>query len=256
MDKIGKASALLLTFIIALSGLTLFTVKPTSAQSITTPSVPTFSLKFVDDSYNIPPTTTTTTDPYTGKLTTTTTAERYVENKTIELIIKNQPLNQDSYNLYYYIRTKGHFEENWTSEPIPPDSSGSIQNFYYLDTNNNFAVPLVTQQSNSSVTIVTYPANSANYPAGSNVDFQVEAVSGFLNKTYNHSHIGPPLIQNVTFYYSTSALSNTQTIAIPSSSALPNEITLIIIGVVVVLAVLVTVVALIINHRKSTNLKQ
>jgi hypothetical protein len=55
------------------------------------PSVPEFTLKFIDTSYDVPSTTTTTTDPYTGKQTVTTHDGYHVQNGTIDVKIKNQP---------------------------------------------------------------------------------------------------------------------------------------------------------------------
>ena len=70
MGKIGKTFAIFLTLIVAMSCLTLLTVKPVNAQSIPKPSVPEFTLQIADHSYDVPAKTTSTTDPYTGKTTT------------------------------------------------------------------------------------------------------------------------------------------------------------------------------------------
>ena len=76
MKSMGKVVCLLLILIITLSTGSLI-IKPASAQSIPKPSVPEFSLKYVDNSYNVAPTT--TIDPYTGK--TTTIQGYHVDNK-------------------------------------------------------------------------------------------------------------------------------------------------------------------------------
>ena len=90
--------------------------KPASAQSIPKPSVPEFTVKFVDYSYDVP--TTTSIDPYTGK--TVTNQSYHVENRTIQLEIKNQPFNSyiangQNISFYFNVREKGHYEENWTT---------------------------------------------------------------------------------------------------------------------------------------------
>ena len=62
-------------------------VEPTEPASIPKPSVPEFTVKAVSHPYDVP--TTYSTDPYTGE---TITHEGYhVENKSIEVWIKNQP---------------------------------------------------------------------------------------------------------------------------------------------------------------------
>jgi hypothetical protein len=52
MGKISKTLALLLTVIIATSCLTLFIFKPANAQSTAKPSIPQFTLSFVNASYS------------------------------------------------------------------------------------------------------------------------------------------------------------------------------------------------------------
>ncbi len=58
------------------------------AQS--TPSIQRFRLKYVDNSYDVTATTSTSTDPYTCKTTTVTTPGYHVENKTVMIKFKNK----------------------------------------------------------------------------------------------------------------------------------------------------------------------
>jgi hypothetical protein len=90
----------------------------TSFASITKPSVPQFTVKLVDSSYDIP--TTYLIDPYTGA--NVTHPSHRVDNKTIELTIKNQPfvpyLVQEgnsnwTTSFYYNVRVKGHYKDDW-----------------------------------------------------------------------------------------------------------------------------------------------
>jgi hypothetical protein len=61
-------------------------VKPTNAQTTPTPSIPKFSLQYVDGSYDVP--TTQTIDPYTGQ---TIIHQGYHVNLTVfEMVIQNQ----------------------------------------------------------------------------------------------------------------------------------------------------------------------
>ena len=80
-----KIATLLVVLILTVSSLIM--AKPACA-STPKPSVPEFTLKYVDHSYDVPPTY--STDPYTGK-TVMTQAGYHVENKSIEVTIKNQP---------------------------------------------------------------------------------------------------------------------------------------------------------------------
>jgi len=120
MSKTSKTSAVFLTLIIVMSCLTLLIVRPASAQSTPKPSVPEFTLKYVDHSYDVPPTY--GIDPYTGKKVVTKEGH-HVENKSIEVTIKNQPLSPNNEangfftHLYYNFRYKGHYANDWIYSP-------------------------------------------------------------------------------------------------------------------------------------------
>jgi archaellum component FlaG (FlaF/FlaG flagellin family) len=114
-----------------------------TVDSISKPSVPEFNVTIVSYPYDVPSKTTTTIDEYTGKETTTTQPGYHVENKSIEIIIKNQPFtpynltkytyyyrdfekngsidgsytvdNNKTVNFYFNVQVKGHFGENWKS---------------------------------------------------------------------------------------------------------------------------------------------
>lgn len=233
IDK--KAAIAALVIAVALS----MGVTATYAQTtIPTPSVPTFSLKFIDESYDVPATTFSTTNPYTNQTTTTIIPSRHVENKTIEITINNQEFNQSLSNLYYNIRFKGHFAENWTSQLafLPSNSSGSAESYV--------ANELVQSQTNASVTIVDYPASSAIFPAGGEADFQVEAVLGSVVTTYDYSHIVP--IQQSTFLFSSGDWSSTQTVSMPAN---PPTAPTIILAALIVAAVAVGLLIYIAKRR-------
>ncbi len=69
-------------------------------------STPEFTLRYVDHSYDVPPTN--RVDPYTGK-NVTTQAGYHIQNNSIEVIIKNQQFktyrneNNSLVELHYYI---------------------------------------------------------------------------------------------------------------------------------------------------------
>ena len=175
--------------------------EPTEPVVIPKPSVPEFTVKLVDNSYDVPDKTTTEIDQYTGKEVVTTIPGYHVENKSIEITIKNQPLSPytdaDGYEgkLYYNVRVKGHFGEEWTT-PIP---------FQRHD-----PVSRIPVYSSSGYTVVTC---SANYPTDSHLDFQVEAFTG-----YYYYEPDPYHVFGMTSGFKvdkTSGWSSTQTIFIP-----------------------------------------
>lgn len=216
----SKLATLLLITVLAVSSL--IVVSSAFAQSITKPSIPEFTLKYVDNSYDVPPTTTTTTDPYTNKTTTTTIPGYHVKNFTIEVTITNQPfpshINGNATNLYYNVCTKGNFEDNWDN-PYP-SSLNSASSSGVLS--GDYSVSLPTQSS-SEYTVLSLSANS--YPTGSVVDFQVEAILGYEYSYdqyfYNQQPHVIPIVVN-TFVYQASGWSNTQTLNI-SESQTPNS---------------------------------
>jgi hypothetical protein len=114
----------------------------TAQASTDVNGVPEFTLRYVDNSYDVPPTTTSTTDPYTNEITTTTVPGYHVENKTVEAVIKN-----DLGASYYNFRYKGHFSEEWSYYPSDPDSVSGYNHYDY------YSVPY--QASASSYTEAT-----------------------------------------------------------------------------------------------------
>jgi len=173
----------------------------TAQSSIPKPSVPEFTVKIVSYPYDVPPTTTTTVDPYTGKETVTTQPGYRVENKSIELIIKNQPFTPHTdaeghiINLYYNVRVKGHFEDCWRE-------LYSIDEMMREERGAHKQGPV---QSSSGYTVISC---SADYPDDGQVDFQVQALAGYYTEWW--PALGGPGKWNFTGQLS--EWSNTQTI--------------------------------------------
>ncbi len=157
MNKLGKI--LTYVFLLVMIASTLTVVTSASAQSTPKPSVPQFTVQLIAHPYDVPPKTTTTIDQYTGKESTYTQPGYHVENRSIEVTIINPhfiPYNgSDGYEyiLLFNVHVKGHFGDRW----------------------NEFASEIFP--SDSQYTVVT---GSADYPEGSQVDFQVEAVVGYV----------------------------------------------------------------------------
>ena len=218
MGKIGKTFAIFLTIIIVLSCLTLLTVKPVNAQTIPKPSVPEFTVILIDSSYDIPPSS--TVNPYNGQITTE--AGRYVESRTIQLSIKNQPftpfLIKEQYGdrivyLHHEIRWKGHFEKDWHQYDYPLDD-------YAMLTVENARL-----KTAYSVFLYKGEYSSAGWgglgptlPPDAQVDFQVKAFIGYASWYDGGGASG------WAFSGEESDWSNTQTITIGQSLTLPSPL--------------------------------
>jgi hypothetical protein len=150
--------------ILILSFLTILLVFNPGVLAASNPSVPQFTLQYVDHSYDIPPTY--GTDPYTGN-TIMKTYGSHVDNRTIDVTIMNQPFTpyKDSSNntiqLYYNVRSKGHFEE-WNGDS--DFGSHSVRGL---------------QASSSTYTVISFDIQYWGVSAGGQIDFQVEAITGY-----------------------------------------------------------------------------
>lgn len=262
-----KSILLVAAFLVVSSLLVVYSV---SAQAIPKPSVPEFNLKLVDNSYDVPPipptTPTYTTDPYSGKQVINSSGSSgipgyHVENKTIELWIKNQQYgysNGSTFHVYYDVRTKGHFGENWTD--LYPTVDAPTMRFN-ISFNGNPAPYIVSNpvQSNSDYTIISL---NGNYPDGDQADFQVRAVIGHDSPYYAGRNYGGNFIYNDYFlqgvaFDTNSDWSPTQTFTMPNTSTSPPNMLLNIQVIVPLAAIIVLIavvfVALILRHRKTAN---
>lgn len=209
MDKISKASALLLTIIIAISCLTLLNIKPTGAQSTPVLPVPQFTASFVGNTYYIP--TKVTADPYTGA--NVTQAGYYVTDGSLRVQIKNQPLRGLDGNVYLNIRYKGHYQnDSWTYPYIYRDLYGYDFDCLTVDSPTGLEPYVV------DYTTATFPADS--YAPNSQIDFQVQVLLYRTQSTLQvvpHSASGstylPALVLNATGDW-----SDIQTVTIPAAA--------------------------------------
>jgi hypothetical protein len=155
---------------LVVSSLFILTVTFTAVHAASKPSVPQFSLTLIDNSYDVPPYS--TTDSYTG--VTITKSGYRVDNRSIEVTIKNQSFksytNADGYecNLYYNVQVKGHYgnDTEWYSFFYSCGLGAYGGDYRY----GGFA------QSDSSYTTVS---SIITYPVGSLLDFRVEAFTGY-----------------------------------------------------------------------------
>jgi hypothetical protein len=212
MDKISKCLAFLLTIIVAVSCLTLTAVKPAAAQSLPTPSVPEFTVRLVNNSYSIPQTITTATDPYTGKQTTQLTPSQYVKDEYIEVQIKHQAftpytinyqnIDNRTVNLYFYVVSKGHYSTDWSTV--------------------DEATTIIENYSSQYTTIKLY--TDKTIPAPAELDFRAKAMIGYLVHQYEPEKPLPPPnfpTYNYGINGTSSDWSPTQTISTGESSNSP-----------------------------------
>ncbi|MCL2643454.1 MAG: hypothetical protein FWD52_08120 [Candidatus Bathyarchaeota archaeon] len=208
-----KCAVLLLITCLLASSLIVFTDTPASAQAGYKPSMPEFSVKLVDNSYDVPSSSTTVTDPFTGQETTTTNPGRHVVDRTIEVTIKNQPFtpytDADGYEhyLHYSVDFKGHFEDEQSWRFLigvaPSDSQYttitlSRYQIWYMD---NY-----------------YQVRLNSLPAGSQLDFRVKAEVGYSKSVWDPDHLMSYMWTEYVLD-AESGWSGVQTITIPDETA-------------------------------------
>jgi hypothetical protein len=265
---LGKSLALYLGLVLAVS--VLFSVAvPASAQTVPHPSVPEFTVKFVNASYTV-----STTNIYTG-----VTEEELVSNDSIVITITNQPFSYSGYQLYYNVRCKPHFGGEWVeSHPVENLTIG------YEGGDFSYAPFIVNafQQSNSAYTTLNYSVEPTVYtslsgydillyedlmgfygiPYGSQLDFQVEAQVGHPSSRWVAYHILYPMDggydEPATAFDTSSGWSDSKTTVIGESIAsaqptpsVPEFPTLIILPLFIVLPVILAII-----YRKNSPLKR
>jgi hypothetical protein len=175
------------------------------------PSVPEFTLKYVDYSYDVPPTY--GIDQYTGK-TIITNYGKHIDNRTIEITIKNQPFtpynnsNGNTINRFYDVRYKGSYTTNWTTMFANQTQFAMIGDYQTTFYEYGYAI----QDYSSPYTTIIYQLD----PTEGSMDFQVEALEGFTLMTY-YEGFGFHSIYGFSFNGQESGWSNTQTITFGGS---------------------------------------
>ena len=204
----------------------LLMVEAVSAQSVPKPSVPEFTVRFVNASYLV-----TTINSYTGVDET-----ELVSNNSIVITIANQLFDYSGYKLYYNVRVKPHFGGNWTevnSVRTWPSSQLSGYVFSYSEYISDYSPP----QSDSDCTIIAfavvptelylgsgYDVNGTSLraiPDGSQLDFGVEALVGHSSHRFVLDHALAPQLgghsEPAVAYDGKSGWSSTKTVTIGES---------------------------------------
>lgn len=198
-------------------------------SSIPKPSVPQFTVKFVDSSYDVP--TSYSIDPYTGA--NVTQPSHHVENRSIELTINNQPFtpvwvqegtSNWTAHFYYNVRVKGHYAENWTTLYIIGEGPTPSNSDYTVI---SYQLTLSPTQPDQGYTLENRNTNSnslTGLPPNSQIDFQVEAMIGAAHRGYNPDATDQLQMFPWVFDGEESGWSNTQTVTISdgTSTATPS----------------------------------
>ena len=201
MGIISKPFALFLTLTLTISSLALLISQPVDAQT-SQPPIPTFTLTHVKSFYNQ-----TTTNPFNG-----TQITQQIDNSSVLVSIKNEEwtFEGSSMFIWYNLRYKGYFEENWVS----------------FDKYYNIPFGSQIPPSDSGYSVVSFPI--ADYPSNTLLDFSVQSVAwnssvveiydGYLPGVEpGNSHF-----ETVYSQIATSDWSNTQTITLSDESVSPS----------------------------------
>lgn len=205
-----ERSCLLLILSFLLSSL--MTVNFTLA-TIPKPAIPEFTLEFVDESYDVA--ATYEIDPYTGE--NVTHPGYHVPRTVFEMKIENQPFvhyydEESEWNigLYYNIRMKGSYSEDWIELYRPSDGYPHQSDTEYT------VIPLGTL-GGTGLSVVTN-AKMIDVPSKGKADFQVEAMIGYVHRGYDPNATEQLSMFPWVFTGETSGWSNTQTLTISDSS--------------------------------------
>lgn len=205
MNQQRKLAAL--TLLLLLVGTCIMMANVASAQSITKPSVPNFTVTYVDSSYYMEPVY--GVDQYSGK-TIQTGGGYTVQNKSFELKIKNLPFTPYTVKdadgadrqvvISYEIRYKGHYGQDWK---------------YYNAIDNpslDYTVVLFGLDWGS----FEPPVQLDSLQAGDQMDFEVQTRIGY----FSYNGVNP--LYGMEFVGEVSGWSNTQTATVPDNYISPS----------------------------------
>lgn len=236
MGNISKTSALFLMLIIAMSCLTLLTVKPASAWPV---SAPYFTVKVIDGTFTTP--ASYSTDPYTGQ--TITKEGTTYQTRNITFTIQNAPQVN-----YYLLEYKGHYTND--SQWVPVYAWGL--NATASATSGAQTVITISSSNppQSSVADPLYWGDWAfSFASGSKLDFRLEAINGVqtADPLYGYSANHPRISGDASSW-------SVQTIQIgePSNSPASPTPTAPELSWLVIMPLLLSMlsIALILKHRK------
>ena len=257
MDKQRKSLASVLILVIAISWLVLLMVKPACAQTISPPSVPSFTVQVIDEKGTVP--TTYSLNSSSGQIVATI-GYNYEETD-VYVVIDNQPLaleypianqSNDYQGFYYDIQYRGPNssnpweERNNINEGYVPTSNEKYTNVTLGDPYGNGTLDVRVQAMIGRIYQATY---FPYIPAS----FEGQTSGWSLTQTVTTRYYSKPL-SPTPFPSSAPTLAPTQpsVIGSPSTSFLliSNTISLIVIAIL-----LAIIFALLLHVRKQKRLK-
>jgi hypothetical protein len=195
-------------------------VLASSETSTPKPSVPEFTVEFVDNSYDVP--TTYSIDPYTGE--NVTQSGYHVERTTLEMTIKNQPFvpyydagSGWDISFYYNIRIKGYYSEDWIELYRASDG-------YPIQSDSDYTAISLGTLGENGLSLATN-AKMIDIRSGGQVDFQVEAMIGYVSRVFNPNATGPFDMYPWCFTGERSGWSETQTLTISAPGSITTPTT-------------------------------
>ena len=225
----------------------------TEVNDIPNPSVPEFTLKSVDYSYDVPPTY--GIDQFTGE-NVITQSGYHVDNQSVAFKIKNQPFtsyNDSSgniINLYFNFRFKGNFGSEWRYYPFSESGQGTVKysTLFYLLTDQSPKLPASNSEYTDIALGLPFLFAGDTPSVGSQVDFQVQALighidsigdgfSGFTGQTSDWSNIQTITVGESQIPTPSPAATPTST-PTPSQEPQQTDQTEIIVGAVITVVVL------------------
>ncbi len=161
MTRLSKIFTCILIAALAVSSVTLVNIAH-GQTSRPKPVVPEFTIRYIEQPYVVP--ATTTVDPYTGE-TVITHGSYWAENKSIEITIKNQPPYNDNFNNgLYKVQYKGHFENEKQWKTFYPK--------------NEYADLGFISQKNGDYRIISVSFD--DFPERGEIDFRVMSAIGYF----------------------------------------------------------------------------
>jgi hypothetical protein len=227
MNKTSKGFAAFIILIMAISSLSLIMFKPVNAQSIPKPSVPEFSLKYADYSYNVPPTY--GINDYTGQKTTITNGYDVI-NRTVQFTIKNQPFNAyvdssgNTIMLYYHIRYKGNYGNTCSDISVKEGNSIIFHDTLIFPASNSSTseVKVGEYSYGGSGPIGNQRLYNINLPTEGKIDFQVQALIGKAQLFNSNGVLGYFALYSYNFTGQVGDWSSSQTLAFEETSVSPE----------------------------------
>lgn len=222
-----KIISIALILVLAASGLNFFQ----STIAASKPSVPEFTIRFVNATSSTP-----TIDPYTGESHTILTG-----NYSIEVKINNQATGGSNSKIFYNFRIKPHYDQSWVelyglmNFTSKANDGGTFTYAWYIShytpaqsTSSYTTINLEAQitdvygQTGTYFHIPSYSGYSGSIPEGGEVDFQVQALVGHTAQVFVSDHpIGMPWLghyEDAVAFDVASDWSNTQTITLGDRS--------------------------------------